>query len=175
MPRCTLSMTLVCVCACAGAQTAADEESPTWLFHHDATGVSFDLPQAWQITRPGSALVFSGPAESPAYYTTITMQALLDTEQPLDEVLTAAYGDLADLPQFAWHFREPAVTACRPGLRYGLQAEVHESLRFKHGVLFDASGTVVDLSYAATPELFFDGLPVFEHALATLAVVDTTP
>jgi hypothetical protein len=162
--------------ACAGDPPVAERKPGPWLYHHDATGVSFELPPGWAVTESGAALVFSGPAGSPDYFTTVTLQAALRTDdQTLDEALAAAHAELTQLPQFAWHFREPALVATRPALRYGLQVELHESLRLKHGVLFDASGTIVNLVFAGTPEVFSTGLPIFEHVLGTVAVVDTTP
>ena len=176
MPRCTFLLALTAlVISCAGPPPG-DPAPRSWLFHHDATGVSFELPASWRATESERALVFSGPERSPSYYTTITFQAALsDSDRTLGDALAAAHADLAELPQFAWHFREAALVATRPALRYGLQVELHESVRVRHGVVFDASGTVVDLAYAGTPEVFDSGLPAFEHVLATVAVVDTAP
>jgi len=178
MPWCTFltASGLLLACGCASDPPVVNDGPGPWLYHHDATGVSFELPTTWTVTDSGAALVFSGPNGSPDYYTTVTFQAALRTDdQTLDEALATAHAELTQLPQFAWHFREPALVATRPALRYGLQVELHESLRFKHGVLFDASGTIVNLVFAGTPEVFATGLPVFEHVLATVAVVDTTP
>ena len=60
-------------------------------------------------------------------------------------------------------------------IRYAVRVEIHESLRLKHGVLFDASGHVVHLAYSTTPGLFATGLPIFENALATLTVPSSGP
>jgi hypothetical protein len=174
MPRCTFLTAVLLACGCASNPPAVDNGPEPWLYHHDATGVSFELPKEW-TSESGGALVFSGPAETPGYYTTVTLQAALRDDETLDEALIAAHAALTQLPQFAWHFREPALVDTRPALRYGLQVELHESLLFKHGILFDASGTIVNLVFAGTPEMFPAGLPVFEHVLSTLAVVDTTP
>jgi hypothetical protein len=143
------------------------------LFHHDVTGVGFELPASWRTTDSGPVLVFSGPPKTDSYFTTITYQAV-PQEEDLEAALLRAHARIATLPRFAWHLRDPIALGTRPALRYGFQVELHESLRWKHGVLFPASGTLVNLTYSATPDLFAGGISVFEQVLATLAVVDTT-
>jgi hypothetical protein len=166
--------TILLLASCAvDAPRAAPIHKP---FFHDALGIGFDLPLDWTHRSPtssrGSALVFSGPMHTNQYYTTVTLQAVPTTRQSLYDALLTIHEPILGLPDFAWLAREPMVIDDRPALSYLFRVQLYESLRLKSGVLFEASGYLVNLTYSGTPALFGDGLGVFEEIIASLTVTD---
>jgi hypothetical protein len=145
-------------------------------FYHDALGIGFDLPVHWtyhsQASSRGSVLVFSGPNHTNQYYTTVTLQAVTSPQESLYQALLTVHESILGLPEFAWIAREPAVIDGRPALRYALCVQLHESLRLKYGVLLEASGYLVNLTYSGTTEVFGDAVGVFEDIVASLSVTD---
>jgi len=137
---------------------------PTETFTDDGLGVTLELPPHWLHSRHGTSHIFSGPADDPSYYTTITLQGL-PKEATLDEALARAFAPLADRTTLHWQPHEPAMVDGHAALRYALHFELHETMRRKAGVLVDASDAFVDLSYAATDELFPLSVAAFDHSV----------
>ncbi|OGQ84971.1 MAG: hypothetical protein A2289_12495 [Deltaproteobacteria bacterium RIFOXYA12_FULL_58_15] len=152
----------------------------TRLFQHEILGVSFEIPDSWQITTEptatGTVLVFSSLPGSPSHFSTTTLQARpADTGDDLNNAslegaLVRAHAEVVKLSTFAWHQRDPILLAGKPALRYGLEVELHESRQLKHGVLCVGNGLLYNLAYSATPEIFALGIADFEQILHTITI-----
>lgn len=160
--------TLFSLLGCAASTAKTSSASRTYL-DSDA-GVLFELPTGWIETHEGAARVFSGPMGHDTYYTTIALQAVAGAPLKLDLALEQAFEPLATLPQFGWDARDVTVADGYPSLRYTVQFELHETLRRKTGLLLVKPPYVIDLSYAATDDLFAQGIPVFENLLDSLTL-----
>lgn len=170
MLRCTLLPFLLASPAC-GAPTPQSTAAETRLFTHVELGLAFELPASWEESVEGRALVFSGPkGDIEQRSTTLTVQAKAADEQPLDEALRALLARFEGEPRFALLCREPLVLSETAALRYGVQVELDETMRLRHGLLFFTSGYLVDLAYGAPLPLFARNVAVFENAQTTLAI-----
>jgi len=177
MARCTPSLLVVALelSACSieprGTTAAPDE----WLFVDDTLGVAFEVPARWRSHWDGHAVVFAGEVQEPTFFTTLSLQAEPDRRQPLADALRDMVEPLLNQRRFALWSETPCIVASRPALAYRVELELHESPRWRVGVIFPTSGFLVDLAYAATPELFPVGVTAFEHALASFSVSPPSP
>jgi hypothetical protein len=144
-----------------------------WTYDNPALGVSFAVPAAWSDEVEGAAVVVGGPPKTPAYFTTLTLQAspvgtseLTDLERVLHASWEHGPGD--EPPQVL--ARAPTLAAGLPALRYLVSFDLHERARLRAGLLLRHGASVIDLAYVAPREQFAAGLPVFERALDTLAL-----
>lgn len=163
----------------AGCQRPEAVTAKTRLYVHPGLGVSFELPGDWTETALGSAVVFGGPAGTPAWYTTLTLQASPDlgpsTDAPeqLERVLSETVRVLpTDEPPHLGarsHFVLPATASgVTVGLRYAAAFDLYEHARLREGVLLRTPSAFVSLAYTAPAELFAESYAVFDDALATL-------
>lgn len=169
-----LAATLALSCQKPPREASAPPET---VFEHPGLGVSFAVPSDWVRQNEGSAIVFSGPEGSPAFYTTLTLQtspegaaADPDDTMLLERVLEHSYSALESdrTPRFVG--RSPARVAGVEALRYFVSFDLHERDRLRAGVLLRVRSSIVDVSYTAPAERFGDNLHVFERALATLRI-----
>ena len=140
-----------------------------WLVHEEA-GVSVAVPPNWHTTRATTGVVAGGDEGTPAYYTTLSIQALRPSDKTrFAEILRAAYehpaiGDSMP-PTYA-----PCVAGDMLGLCYAVSFTVFAEPRHRLGVLLDLAPYVIDVSFTAPAAAYADHVDVFERALATLYV-----
>lgn len=140
-----------------------------WLVHEEA-GVAVAVPPNWHTTRATTGVVAGGEEGSPAYYTTLTIQALRPGEKArFAELLRAAYehpaiGDSMP-PTYS-----PCVAGDTLGLCYAVSFTLFAEPRRRLGVLLDLAPYVVDVSFTAPAADYADHVDVFERALMTLYV-----
>jgi hypothetical protein len=172
----TLLMALaIAAVSCNAPDRAPSPGAPAHrLYWHDGLAFGFEVPPGWLEQQEGDALVFSGPRDTTAHFTTLVLQVVdangRDPSAALEEVRSAS----TERYPFTWIERRPDFVAGRRAARYVFEVELHESVRRKLGLLIDIDDYLVDLSYAATPELFAIGIPAFEHARSTFRV-ETRP
>ena len=149
----------------SGAQRPKAPKTQTHLF--EELGLSMELPIAWSRAESTAGLVFSGGKGTSQYFTTLALQSLPPSSY-LDEALEHAYDPVRILPEFSWEHREPSTADGRPALRYALAFEMHETPWRKAGILVEGTWGLIDISYSAVEEHFFDGLGAFELVASTL-------
>jgi hypothetical protein len=154
--------------ACAGDRPAAAEDDARFV-HDDAIGLSFLVPMTWQWQREatpyGAALVLSGAPASPAYNATLILQVIPDAGESFEDVVDDAVAPLANLPHFRFLGETPRVVATHVGMQYGVEVELHESLRLRHAVLLPHDGLWIDIACSAIPEILPDAVAALETAL----------
>lgn len=171
IPRTSFVVLALAAAACSEPEHAPHQHaSEHRLYWHDGLAFGFEVPATWVEHQEGDALVFSGTRDTTAYFTTLVLQVVSNErtdDQDLKTVLEEIVGPTMARHPFSWIEQSPDLIAGRPAARYVFEVELHESLRRKQGLIIDIGDHLVDLSYAATPELYSAGIPIFEHARAT--------
>ena len=170
MDRLILTTSMVLVAVGCQRQAPRDLEIESQLITDDTLGVSLELPPLWLTSYEGTALVISGPADSSAYYTTISVQRAPSSANGLGEQLMEAYSPAAELSGFQWTHREPRVVGAFAAIGYSLRFDLHETPRRKMGVLVAGPRGPLDISCGAPDDLFIESIPVFEHALGSVSL-----
>ncbi len=163
----------------AGCQRPDVRPSPTRTYVHPGLGLSFELPADWTETAVGSAVVLGGPAGTPAYFTTITVQAspelALEPDVPgqLESVLAATVRILpSDDPPRLGPRRLLCIPSFTPppllALRYSLAFDLYEHKRLREGLLVRTATALVAIDYSAPAELFAESYLVFDGVVTSL-------
>ncbi len=140
-----------------------------WLLHEEA-GVAVAVPPNWHTQRATTGVVAGGEEGSPAYYTTLAIQAVRPAPNArFADILRAAYEHPAIGDSMPPRY-EPCVAGDVLGLCYSIEMTVFAEPRRRLGVLLDLAPYVVDVSFTAPAADYADHVDVFERALATLYV-----
>lgn len=157
--------------ACQQPDDARAPPPTTRRIENEQLGLALSLPLTWQGQKRSGAHVFSGPKGSQAYFTTITLQAARPGAPTLREALTVSFADLRSTSSdFRWAARNATNIDGHAALAYEVRFKLHDKRRRKSGVLIDRGDHVLDVSYAATSELYPRELPTFQAAVASLSL-----
>jgi hypothetical protein len=148
--------------------------APSWphegtLLHEEA-GVAIAVPPNWLTTRSTTGMVAGGEPGTPAYYTTLSIQALRPpAKATFAELLRAAYEHPAITDNYPAAM-VPCVADDALGACYAVSFTLFAEPRRRVGVLIDLGSYVVDVAFTAPAADFADHVDVFERVLATLTI-----
>lgn len=138
-------------------------------------GICFDLPNDWHAVADSGALLFVGPEGGDAAFATVSLQATLSDNLPID----AAYDSIAAPALSKRHtqrLRETLVSVQGTPALLELVEQDQEDHRLRRLSLYvNTNGFTIVMSYLALARLFDAHLWVFDRALESLMVATPAP
>jgi len=159
----------------AGCHTGERLPKGTRRISDGDLGVSFLAPADWVERTEAHSRVFSGAQGTPEFFTTLTLQTVINDGRPLMDVLELTYAPLARRTKLTWVSVTATSVGRRPAIRFEVTYLLEEAERHQVGLLVDAGPKILALTFSASEDLFAQGTSVFARVLSTLVLSEVSP
>lgn len=137
-------------------------------------GIAFALPTNWVEEQTDHQRIFSGPAGSPEYLTTITVQQVStqwhqSPRAALDQILKRST-DFRPRSLTTYSTVLTGTQAVHPALWYSIELRHHREHFRRTGILIAVDEKLLEIQYTAPTTAYTLSHPVFENLVASLSI-----